>query len=317
MALVDASFGFNNPTYSDHMLTIIHITSKHITKEKIYVNRLLLAASSPYFKAQFDSGMLECKKHNTVIQLDDDEDHFLFKELIRFIYNKQLKSYRISELFLLYKMADRLRILVAMNEYYKVLSEVTMSTKIACEFMSLPEQYYNITGIKTLYRKGVTYLAKNFNECCQHCELMALDERGIANIITCTELDADTHNIVYQFIVKWYLVDEKFSDFATLRLLQLVKYSKLTKDFIMNVIFDDYRLQKLQFGFKPINHLIQDAFPEIETQEILYHPIQTPGLSFIVNISAYSVVESHTSSSIFFLSWLCVVFKLSFIKSWN
>jgi len=137
MSFDDFSFAFNNKVYSDYTLKI---QAPERDEEIIHVTKALLAKHSSYFKAQFESKMMESKKKNeTVIILDESSQVPLFVEIIKYLYIKKITTTNILEIIEILTLANRFLLSNVCVECTKMISSIELNPATAITLVNVPE----------------------------------------------------------------------------------------------------------------------------------------------------------------------------------
>ncbi|XP_070564376.1 kelch-like ECH-associated protein 1 [Ptychodera flava] len=186
----------NELRYNKHLCDV---TIKVESKE-FYAHKVVLASSSPYFRAMFTSGYSECQKNTVELK----ETHpCVFALLIDFAYTSTILVNEWNVLKLLTTA---------------VMFQMTHVVNACCQFLEYQLDPSNCIGISEfakeyslteLHKKAICYICKNFCEVSKTEEFMNLNLYQLVKLASQDCLDVMCESEVYEACLRWIRHDEK------------------------------------------------------------------------------------------------------------
>ncbi|XP_077981153.1 kelch-like ECH-associated protein 1 [Glandiceps talaboti] len=186
----------NELRYNRHLCDVtIQVDSK-----EFYAHKVVLASSSPYFKAMFTSGYSECAKD--VVELKETHP-CVFARLIDFAYTSTILINEWNVLKLL-----TTAIMFQMNHVVNA----------CCQFLEQQLDPSNCIGIAEfakeyslteLQEEAMGYICKNFCEVSKSEEFMNLNLYQLVMLVSRDCLDVTCESEVYNACIEWIRFDEK------------------------------------------------------------------------------------------------------------
>ncbi|KAI5704377.1 hypothetical protein M8J76_013621 [Diaphorina citri] len=188
---------------------------------KFPAHRVVLAASSPYFKAMFHSRCLEAKQNNI-----------------------QMKGIDVEMMTLLLEYCYSSRITITRNNCQALLSAANLLQILpvkaaACTFLQQHMDASNCLGIHCfaeqhacteLQNEAKDFVLANFSAVCQNEEFLSLPASKLIELTSSDNLEIDKEEMLFQAVQRWlqYDVLARSVDFPlvleTIRLPQLSPY---------------------------------------------------------------------------------------------
>lgn len=188
---------------------------------KFPAHRVVLAASSPYFKAMFHSRCLEAKQNNI-----------------------QMKGIDVEMMGLLLEYAYSSSIVITRNNCQALLSAANLlqilPVKVAaCRFLQEHMDVSNCLGIHCfaeqhacteLQNEAKDFVLANFTAVCQNEEFLTLPASKLIELTSSDNLEIEKEEMLFQAVHRWLQFDEvaRNADFPlvleTIRLPQLSPY---------------------------------------------------------------------------------------------
>ena len=196
-------------------------------------HRVVLAASSPYFRAMFTNEHLESKQTRISLQQVDGDTLEL---LLDFIYSSELK---ISE--------DNVQNLLAGSSLLQLIPVV----EGCCNFLQVHLDSENCIGIstfaemhgcRTLRDVSLRYALEHFNETSHSDEFLSAPVTTLREIIRSEDVYVQREEEVLDAVMRWFRHDEISRVEETTTLLQFVKLPLIPWKTIKECIISDERL---------------------------------------------------------------------------
>lgn len=190
-------------------------------------HRVVLAASSSYFKAMFTSEMKEKEQH--VIELKGISSSTM-SILLDFVYTEAV-SVDTGNVQDLLPAACLLQLKGVENA--------------CCEFLKGELDPMNCLSIKMfanthqcmdLAAKAEEYCLRHFNEIVKHEEFLDLEESNVVELIKSSEIEVNSEEDVYQALLEWVTHKESERGSKLAHLLEHVRLPLLSARFITDVV---------------------------------------------------------------------------------
>lgn len=192
-------------------------------------HRVVLAASSSYFKAMFTSEMKEKEQH--VIELKGISSSTI-AILLDFIYTEAVcvDTENVQDLL-----------------PAACLLQLKGVEKACCEFLRGQLDPINCLSIKLfanthqcmeLAAKAEEYSLRHFNEIVAHEEFLDLDDSDLIELIRSSEIEVNSEEDVYKALMDWVVYKESERGPKLSQLLEYVRLPLLSARFITDVVDD-------------------------------------------------------------------------------
>lgn len=212
-------------------------------------HKLVLAASSPYFKAMFLSDMEESKKREVVLK---DVEPRIMGMILRYIYtcDIELTEQNVQDIFMaanMYQIPSIFSVCVSYLEHKMVLSNCLAIFRLG------------------LLLECPRLAAKARDHICDHFELLIRDQDfhqlgsgELAAIITCDSLNVEKEEKVFEALMEWVAYDqvERMKDLP--ELLHCIRFRLMSPAYFEEKV-QRHRLIKSNQEIKKDLQLIKDA----------------------------------------------------------
>lgn len=208
----------------------------HVGSSQLSAHKVVLSASSPYFKAMFTQDMAERNQSYVTFQCISMDAMQL---LIDFAYTGNLEV-TISNVQNLLSAACLLQMNLVVDE--------------CCQFLESQAHVNNCVGI---WRFSDTYglvdlqqvmwkfITQNFEDISKYEEICELPVQDLVKILTCDDLNVSSEELVFKTLESWLLWDLKRRKRFLPQLLKCIRIPLLGTSFLRNgsklidLIFDD------------------------------------------------------------------------------
>ncbi|KAK2727542.1 hypothetical protein QYM36_008134 [Artemia franciscana] len=179
------------------MLTDLRL---EVGKEIFNVHRIVLASSSPYFKAMFTSGCQEMEAHTIRLQ---GVCPTVMHKLLNFIYTGEIS---VNELSIC-------QILPAATMF-----QVSAIVEACCAFLENQLDPSNVIGIanfaqqhgcQDLYRAAKAFIQTHFAQVTKEEEFLQVSPCQLIDLIQNDRLNINDEREVYEAVVRWVRADEE------------------------------------------------------------------------------------------------------------
>ncbi|KAH9303606.1 hypothetical protein KI387_008010, partial [Taxus chinensis] len=198
----------------------------------IQVISVLLAAKSPFFYKLFTNGMRESKQRDVTLRISCSEEE-AFMDLLNFIYCGSLNAQSTTMLLDVLMVADKFEVAVCMNHCIGVLQCLPMTIDSASLFLSLPSSVLMADAVQPLIIAAKGFLKKQFSKIKVFKEEhMSLPLAVVEESFTSDELQVNSEDVLYDFIITWakkhYPNNEERKLFLNNKLSHLIRFPQMT-----------------------------------------------------------------------------------------
>ncbi|KAM9439970.1 kelch-like protein 40a [Clarias gariepinus] len=212
-------------------------------------HKLVLAASSPYFKAMFLSDMKESKKREVVLK---DVEPDIMGMILKYIYtcDINLTEQNVQDIFMaanIYQIPSIFSVCVSYLEHKLVLSNCLAIFRLGL-LLECPR----------LASKARDYICERFELIIRDQDFLQLGPGELAAIITCDSLNVEREEKVFETLMKWVEHDqvERLKDLK--KLLHCVRFRLIPPDYFRSKV-EGHRLIKSNQEIKNDLQLVKDA----------------------------------------------------------
>ncbi|TSO05370.1 Kelch-like protein 40a [Bagarius yarrelli] len=212
-------------------------------------HKLVLAASSPYFKAMFLSDMEESKKREVVLK---DVEPDIMGMILRYIYtcDINLTEQNVQGIFMaanMYQIPSIFSVCVSYLEHKMVLSNCLAIFRLGL-LLECPR----------LAAKARDYICDRFEVIIKDQDFHQLGAGELAAIITCDSLNVEKEEKVYEALMEWVEYDktERLEDLP--KLLHCIRFRLMAPAYFQEKV-EGHRLIKSKQEIKKDLQLIKDA----------------------------------------------------------
>ncbi|CAH1791048.1 unnamed protein product, partial [Owenia fusiformis] len=210
--------------YDTNTLTDVCIA---VEQHKFECHRNVLAGSSPYFKAMFTNDLQERYKQTIEIF---DIDSTSMELIINFAYtgNVEITMTNAQSLMAASSLFQMTSIVNACAKYME--TQLDVSNCIPMHYLAA------IHNCNELASKAKEHIEKNFNEVTECEEFLQLSVEKLSEIISSSDLNVDSEEIIFESIVDWINHDKNQREEYMKKLLPHVRFSLLSIKYIHNNI---------------------------------------------------------------------------------
>uniref|UniRef100_M8CCM3 Kelch repeat and BTB domain-containing protein 8 n=1 Tax=Aegilops tauschii TaxID=37682 RepID=M8CCM3_AEGTA len=168
-----------------------------LREKNIHINSAILASRSPFFLKFFSNGMKESDQTNPTIRITDSEEN-AFMELLSYMYSGKLTTAEPTRLLDILMAADKFEVLSCMRHCSQLLISLPMTTESALLYIDHPCSVSMVNEVRPLIDASKEFLANKFKS-----ELMNISLAGIEAIFSSTDIQVETEDDVYYFMLDW------------------------------------------------------------------------------------------------------------------
>lgn len=220
-----------------------------IKDQEFPCHRLVLAASSPYFKAMFLSDLEESKKREIVLK---DVEPGIMGMILKYIYTStiNLTEQNVQDIFMvanMYQIPSIFSVCISYLEQKMVLSNCLAIFRLGL-LLECPK----------LASKARDYICDRFEFLVRDQDFQQLGSGELAAIITCDSLNVEKEETVFEALMKWVEYDprERLRDLPDL--LHCVRFRLMPPVYFKEKV-EGHRLIRVDQDVKKELQLIKDA----------------------------------------------------------
>ena len=197
-----------------------------VADQEFRAHKVILAASSPYFKAMFATAFDE-KDHSKIIIQDIIPKYF--EMILEFIYTGRRLDITVDHVQPLIETTSMLNIDLAMGMCSQFLVEHLDITN-CLDVLNLAIN----TGCHNLRKEAEKFAGKNFNKIAHSVdvEFPLLSLENVSSLISLDTLDVPEDTIVNQAVMPWINHEPRSRSSSLTKLLSHVRLPHLSPDFI-------------------------------------------------------------------------------------
>lgn len=231
-------------------------------KEKEFrCHRLVLAASSPYFKAMFLSNLEESKKREIVLK---DVDPIVMGMVLRYLYTSDinLTEQNVQDIFMVANMFQIPSIFSVCVSFLQ--SKLVLSNCLAIFRLGL------LLDCPRLASEARDFICERYELIVRDQDFHQLGPSELAAIITCDSLNVEKEEVVFESLMDWVSYDreDRLKDLPDL--LHCVRFRLMSDDYFTRKV-EGHKLIKPNTELKKQLQLIKDAqrgiFPKTHKPE--------------------------------------------------
>ncbi|XP_072018923.1 kelch-like protein 20 [Amphiura filiformis] len=214
---------FLQTLYSFLQAEVLCDVTLQVRDEIIKAHRVVLAASSVYFKAMFGGNLSE--KSQEVIAIHD-VDPAALKAIIKYAYTSEIQVTE-SNVQSIMSCASMLQMTSIINACAEFLSSRLHPTN--CIGI---QQFAALYSCHDLETKATLYTQEHFKEVATLDEFLLLPQNVLVQLISADHLDVESEECVFAAIMRWVKFDKKNRFVFLVELLQHVRFHLLSTSFI-------------------------------------------------------------------------------------
>ncbi|XP_041966589.1 kelch-like protein 40a [Alosa sapidissima] len=220
-----------------------------VKDQEFRCHRLVLAASSPYFKAMFLSNLEESKKREIVLK---DVDPSVMGMVLRYLYTSDinLTEQNVQDIFMVANMYQIPSIFSVCVSYLQ--SKLVLSNCLAIFRLGL------LLDCPRLASDARDFICERYDLIVRDQDFHQLGPGELAAIITCDSLNVEKEEVVFESLMDWVSYDkqERLKDLPDL--LHCVRFRLMSEDYFTNKV-EGHKLIKPNTELKKQLQLIRDA----------------------------------------------------------
>ncbi|XP_076151826.1 kelch-like protein 40a [Alosa pseudoharengus] len=220
-----------------------------VKNQEFRCHRLVLAASSPYFKAMFLSNLEESKKREIVLK---DVDPSVMGMVLRYLYTSDinLTEQNVQDIFMVANMYQIPSIFSVCVSYLQ--SKLVLSNCLAIFRLGL------LLDCPRLASDARDFICERYDLIVRDQDFHQLGPGELAAIITCDSLNVEKEEVVFESLMDWVSYDkqERLKDLPDL--LHCVRFRLMSEDYFTNKV-EGHKLIKPNTELKKQLQLIRDA----------------------------------------------------------
>lgn len=180
-----------------------------VQHEEIYCHRIILAASSPYFRAMFSHNLREGRDFRVSFQ---EVSPWTMKRIIDYVYtgNLEITTENAQELLSAGSLFEFPAIVAACCDFLKQQLHVSNCLGI--------EEFAMIHSCKKLQDEAHKFVLENFSSVVECDEFLHLSLNRLKEYIASDWIEVQVEDTVYEAVMKWinYDIDERRNDLLEL-----------------------------------------------------------------------------------------------------
>lgn len=220
-----------------------------VQEKEFPCHRLVLAASSPYFKAMFLSNLEESKKREIVLK---DVDPLVMGMVLRYLYTSDinLTEQNVQDIFMVANMFQIPSIFSVCVSYLQ--GKLVLSNCLAIFRLGL------LLDCPRLASDARDFICERYELIVRDQDFHQLGPGELAAIITCDSLNVEKEEAVFESLMDWVNYDkqERMKDLPDL--LHCVRFRLMPEDYFAAQV-EGHRLIKPNSELKKHLQLIKDA----------------------------------------------------------
>lgn len=212
-------------------------------------HRLVLAASSPYFKAMFLSNLEESKKREIILK---DVEPTVMGMVLRYLYTSDinLTEQNVQDIFMvanMYQIPSIFSVCVSFLQGKLVLSNCLAIFRLGL-----------LLDCPRLAAEARDFICERFELIVRDQDFHQLGPGELAAIITCDSLNVEREEVVFEALMDWVSYDrqERMKDLPDL--LHCVRFRLMSSDYFTNKV-EGHKLIKPNPELRKHLQLIRDA----------------------------------------------------------
>ncbi|XP_037424690.1 BTB/POZ domain-containing protein At2g46260-like [Triticum dicoccoides] len=175
-----------------------------LREKNMHINSAILASRSPFFLKFFSNGMKESDQTNPTIRITDSGKENAFMELLSYMYSGKLTIAEPTRLLGILMAADKFEVLSCMRHCSQLLISLPMTTESALIYIDHPCSVSVVNEVWPFIDAAKEFLANKYKDFYEFkSELMNISLAGIKAIFSSTDVQVETEDDIYYFMLDW------------------------------------------------------------------------------------------------------------------
>ncbi|KAL8539418.1 hypothetical protein ACS0TY_001148 [Phlomoides rotata] len=196
-----------------------------------FINSLILAARSRFFRKLFSNGVLESGQKLVTLRIQTSEEDSLM-DLLKYAYSNNLPT-TLHTLLDLLVIADKFEVVSCLRDCTRLLRNMPMTCESASLYLDLPPSLLMSATVEPLIDAAKQFLVAHFKDFNQSKEeMLNLSLAGIQMLLSSDDLQVTSEDVVYDSVLTWvhkqYPDSEERREILKTHLLDLIRFPFMT-----------------------------------------------------------------------------------------